>query len=141
VPRALHAEGAHLGECPVVHHEVDIGHAEAGYVEFDQDFVGFWEKEDMLALYCEGKIGSKERRQGREMMGEDKGARQCGKRRTDFGNGNHFDFDPEVWPFIHDDAGFAFFGDVEDGVLRFASGHCGWCGRSESEILNEIDSN
>lgn len=37
------------------------------------------------------------------------------------------DFDAEVWPFIHDDAGEAFFWDVECrlGLLRLRGRHCG----------------
>lgn len=34
------AESAHLGERPVVQHEMDIGMADAGCIELDEDFIG-----------------------------------------------------------------------------------------------------
>ena len=41
VARAPHAEEGHGWQRPVVHHEVHVGHAEAGGVEADEHFVGF----------------------------------------------------------------------------------------------------
>jgi len=34
------AELGHLGKGPVIHHEVNVGHAEAGGVELDKDILG-----------------------------------------------------------------------------------------------------
>lgn len=40
VARTLGSQVGHLGEVPIVQHEVDIAEAEARRVEFDQDIVG-----------------------------------------------------------------------------------------------------
>jgi hypothetical protein len=43
VTRTSYAKVGHGREGPVVHHEVDVWHAEAGAVEADQEFVILWE--------------------------------------------------------------------------------------------------
>lgn len=44
VARTTGAEGRHGRHGPVVHHEVDVGHAEPGDIELDEDFcrAGDW---------------------------------------------------------------------------------------------------
>ena len=41
----------------------------------------------------------------------------------DLGHRDHLYFDAEVWALVDDDAGFAFFGDVEGGGARAVGSH------------------
>ena len=42
VASTFSAQVGHLREGPVVHHEVDVGHAEAGGIELDEDIFRAW---------------------------------------------------------------------------------------------------
>ena len=40
--RTFRSKSAHLGQSPVIQHEMDVGVADASSVELDEDFIRFW---------------------------------------------------------------------------------------------------
>jgi hypothetical protein len=82
------AKVGHLSNAPVGLHEVEIGVADSGAIQFDEDvFRAYF----LWSVECQWVISTK---------------------RTDLRNVDFLDFDVEIWTFVHDDSGLAFLRDI-----------------------------
>ena len=97
VTRTLDPKVRHGWQGPVIHHEVDVGHAQAGAVESDEEFVVLFKSLSAFKSKAAARL-------------------LCMMILTGFRHIHLLDLDFEVRPFVHHYAGESLLGDF--------FGHC-----------------